>query len=335
MPKQPAKKSVAKKAKKAPASPQALVQEMMRLLEQRLGPNDLIMPEDMQALITSLEAPQASDQLSEEAADARAQAQDFAFSAMEAESEAQARKLAKRALKLDPDCVDALLIMVDVDAQSSREMLDGLQKAVAAGERSLGAKFIDENEGRFWLLIETRPYMRALQVLAEGYRSQGISMDAIRIFEKILKLNPNDNQGVRDPLLGLYLETGDLNGAALLLHQYRDDASASFAWARVLERFLAGDGESAAALLAKARKANRHVEVYLTTQKPLPDELPEMYAPGSEEEAVLCLSYLGGAWAEHEDAASWLFDQLARPSTAAITSKAALKKLPSAGKRMP
>lgn len=305
-------KSAAKKrtAKKLPASPQTLVKEMMRFLNKELGPNELIMPEDLNAMAASLASPQASDRLSDEEADARAEAQQIAFDAMEAESEAQARKLAKRALRLDPDCVDALLVMADLDAQGPREMIEGLQKAVAAGERSLGAQFIDENEGHFWLLLETRPYMRALAALGNALSAQGIRHDAASIYEKMLDLNPNDNQGVREPLLGIYLATGDLNGAALLFKKYKEDASATFTWARVLERLLAGDCARASAALAKARKINRHVELYLTAQKPLPPEPPEMYSPGSEEEAVLCLSYLSGAWAEHKEATRWLFDQL-------------------------
>jgi tetratricopeptide (TPR) repeat protein len=335
MTKKPAKKAATKKqaAKKPVASPQALVRQMMQMLSESLGPDELILPSDVDALMASLAAPQASDRLSDEEADARAQAQDFAFSAMEAESEAQARKLAKRALKLDPDCVDAM-VMVDLDARSPRTMIEGLQKAVAAGERSLGAKFIDENEGHFWLLLETRPYMRALEALAECCRGEGINLDAIKTYEKMLRLNPNDNQGVRDPLLGLYLETGDLNAAALLLTQYKDDASANFAWARVLERFLAGDRDGAAAALKKARKANQHVELYLTAQKPLPTEPPEMYSPGSEEEAVLCLGYLSGAVAEHRELASWLFDRLAETGGGEARGKIALLKAPVKGKRV-
>lgn len=326
------KQTVNKAKKKAPASPQALAREMMRVLEQHLGPNELILPGDMQALIASLVAPQASDRLSDAEADARNRAYQIALDAMDAESEAQARTLAKRALKLDPDCVDALLVLADVDAGPPREMIKALQNAVAAGERSLGDKFIDENAGRFWLLIETRPYMRALELLAGAYRTQGITLDAIKVYEKMLRLNPNDNQGVRDPLLGLYLETGDLKGAALLLHRYKDDASASFVWARVLERFLAGDHDRAAALLRQARKANPHVERYLTAQAEMPGDLLEMYSPGSEEEAAFVLSYIGGAWAEHEVAIRWLVEQLAQPAPAA-TRKSKLLKMP-AGKML-
>ncbi len=336
MTKKPAKKAATKKqaAKKAPTSPQALVQQMMQMLSERLGPDELILPSDVNALMASLAAPQASDRLSDAEADAKDEAQQIAFDAMEARSEAQARKLAKRALKLDPDCVDALMVMVDLDARSPRAMIEGLQKAVAAGERSLGAKFIDENAGHFWLLLETRPYMRALEALAECCRGEGINMDAINIYEKMLRLNPNDNQGARDPLLGLYLETGDLNAAALLLTQYKDDASANFAWSRALERFLAGDRDGAAAALKKARKANPHMELFLTAQKPLPEVPPAMSSPGCEVEAVLSLGYVGGVVAENKELAFWLFERLAETGGGEARGKIALLKAPVKGKRV-
>ena len=304
----------------------------MRQLEEMLVSTGLAMKGDLNALMTSLAGPSALDGLCGAEADARGEAQELAFEAMEAGSAAQARKLAKRALRLHPDCVDALMVMADLDARTPREMIEATQKAVAAGERSLGEKFIRENTGHFWLLLETRPMMRAMEQLALLLRGQGIRMDAIRIYERMLELNPNDNQGVRDPLLGLYLETGDLEGAGRLLKKYKQDGSANFAWARVLERFLAGTHAEASTALKQARRANRHVEIYLTAQKALPKHLPEMYSPGSDEEAVLCLNCLSGAWDEHREAVFWLFDQLAADGVQPVPSKGALKGIPAAGK---
>lgn len=257
---------------------------------------------DLNALMTSLGGPSAFDRLSDKEADAKHEAQQIAFDAMEAANEAEARKLAKRALRLDSDCVDALVLITELEARSPRELIEGLQKAVVAGERSLGEKFIRENNGHFWLLLETRPYMRALAQLAEELRKQGISLDAIKAYEKMLELNPNDNQGVRDPLLGLYLETGDLKGAGRLLKKYKEDRSAVFEWARVFERFLAGDHAGAGKALKTARKANPHVELFLCQKRPLPKEPPEMYSLGSEEEAVLVLNFLSGVLVAQKEA---------------------------------
>lgn len=312
-----AKKSVAKKsaarkrpAKKAPLSPQALAREMFTMLTSKLGPDELILPSDVDALIASLTGPSVHEGLSDAEADRKDEAQQIAFDAMEAASETEARKLAKRALRLDPDCVDALVVMNDLEAPTRMQQIEGLKKAVEAGERALGAKFIQKNKGHFWLLLETRPWMRALERLASELKDAGLNLDAIRFYERMLELNPNDNQGVRDPLLGLYLTVGDLKGAGKLLKKYDGDALANFAWARVLERFQAGDRVGAKAALEVAREANRYVELYLTARKPLPGQLPEMYSPGSEEEAILVLLNLRDAWSAHKNAVLWLFDEL-------------------------
>jgi tetratricopeptide (TPR) repeat protein len=336
MTKSPAKKTVAKKSsdKKASASPQALAQELFSMLNSRLGPEELILPSDINALIASLTGPSVHEGLDDTEADKKDEAQQIAFDAMEAETEAEARKLAKRALRLDPDCVDALVLMIDLDAPTRKALIEGLKKAVEVGERTLGAKFIQKNKGHFWLLLETRPWMRALNRLAAELKEAGMNLDAIGIYQRMLKLNPNDNQGVRDPLLGLYLTVGDLKGAGSLLKKYENDALANFAWGRVLERFLAGDNAGAKAALEIARAANHHVELFLTARKPLPKEQPEMYSQGSEEEAVLVLSNLSGAWAAHKEATFWLFDELKPNEDELALGRRQPKHVPAKGKRV-
>ncbi|MGH9592105.1 MAG: tetratricopeptide repeat protein, partial [Bryobacteraceae bacterium] len=333
MPKKPASKPLAKKSKvrTTPAAMEAMMWQFAQVLE-GADSSEGVTKDDIDALVASLQGPLPTEGLSDKEANAKDEAQQIAFDAMEAGSESEARKLAKRALRLDPDCVDALVVITDLDAHTTRETIEGLQKAVAAGERSLGEKFIRENKGRFWLLLDTRPYMRALQSLAEAYRSQGIALDAIRLYERMLELNPNDNQGVRKPLLGLYLETGDLKSAQRLLKQFHEDGSASFEWARVVERFMAGDRNGASKALKAARKANLHVELLLTQKKALPLEMPEMYSMGSEEEAVLVLSYLSGALAEQKEASLWIFEQFAAAGAHPDARGTRLRRMPVTGK---
>ena len=100
------------------------------------------------------------------------------------------------------------------------------------------------------------------------------------------------------------------SGAQRLLRDYKDDASAVFAWGRTLERFLSGDLPGATRALREARRRNRFVEQYLTMQRPLPTEAPETYCLGSDEEAVFCLEALSGAWADNPLAAGWLWEKL-------------------------
>ena len=65
------------------------------------------------------------------------------------------------------------------------------------------------------------------------------------------------------------------------------------------------------------------MELYLSGQKELPEFLPNMYSPGSDEEAMLCLDNLALAWMEFPEALVWLIEQVAKD---AVQKKTASRK---------
>ena len=111
-------------------------------------------------------------------------------------SVSKGKKLIKEALELNPDNADAYnyLASIENSADSAMKMFE---KAVKAGERTLGKDFIEEEKGHFWGLIETRPYMCAKAGLADCLHAKGKIDKAIEIYEEMIELNPNDNQGIR------------------------------------------------------------------------------------------------------------------------------------------
>jgi tetratricopeptide (TPR) repeat protein len=236
----------------------------------------------------------------------RDKAQDLAYEAMEADDAETAGTLALQAIRLDPECTDALHLLAELDHCTTDQFVARLRKTVDAGARRLGRGFFEENKGYFWGLLETRPYMRARASLAQALAESGRMEEAIGHYQEMLELNPNDNQGLRDLLLGLYLERGDLDGARRLFKQYENGYSAVFAWARVLERLLAGDETGADKALKEARNCNNFVAGYLTGRKKLPAESPDYYSPGKDSEAVVCMQCIGAAWKRHPDAVAWL-----------------------------
>ena len=305
------KKMAGKKSKGLPAPARVAMEPMMRDIHRVLKEKKFGTIEEANAFLQTLTGTGLREALEHAAPlSKREQAQELVDEAMEARTDKQARKLAQQALGLDPDCVDALLLLAEMDAETPEELMAALERAVAGGERSLGAAFFAENKGYFWGLLETRPYMRARFDLGHMLMSAGRLEEAIRQFEGLLELNPNDNQGVRDFLLGCYLSVKNLAGAQRLLRDYKNDVSAVFAWGRTLERFLSGDLPGATRALREARRRNRYVEQYLTMRRPLPKERPETYCLGSDEEAVFCLEALSGAWADNLLAASWLWQEL-------------------------
>ena len=313
-------------ARMSPASFEAMMRQIGDTLEEATS-SRLIAPDDLQAVMYTLGAASPNDRLSDNDAAVKADAQKIACAAMEAEIETLACKLAKQALEIDPDCVDALVLLANRDRGPLRDVIDCLQHAVVTGERSLGADFMNEYRGYFWLHMDTRPYMRALQSLADAFFCADLKPDAIRTYARMLELNPKDNQGARYALIGLNTEIGNLKYAAELLDKHQHDRSARFEWARVMERFLIGDLEGASSALQAARKANHFVELLLTCKHPWPDELYNIYSPGSEEEAALCFRYLHRILKKQSGAFSWLIAQLASDASQSAQSADLLKRM--------
>lgn len=244
--------------------------------------------------------------------DPKFDAQQLAYDAMEALGEGavdRAIELAVAAIEMDADCIDARMLLAEIDPPNDEAQIEELQEIVECGARSLGKRFFKENAGYFWGLLETRPYMRARATLAILLMDAGRRDEAVGHYEEMLALNPNDNQGLRYVLLGLYLELGRLDDARRILEQYPGESSAMFTWSRVLERFLADDLEGAREALGPARASNHHVEKYFTGKKRLPKGTPDFYSPGQDSEAVICVREIGAAWRQCSAAREWLKQQ--------------------------
>ena len=78
-------------------------------------------------------------------------------------------------------------------------------------------------KGGFWGILETRPYMRAIHGLGLTAWKQGHLDQAIDIFNRMLKINPNDNQGVRYLMGPIYHQMGNLEEAIRWYERNADD----------------------------------------------------------------------------------------------------------------
>ncbi len=234
------------------------------------------------------------------------QAQDLMYEAFEAQG-ARRVALAREALAISPDCADAYLLLAEETASSVEEARELLEQGVAAGERALGPEPFEEDVGHFWGILETRPYMRARAALAETLWALDRREEAVEHQRELLRLNPNDNQGVRyrqaEWLLWLERdeELDDLFAA------YEDAAAAAFVYTKALAAFRR-QGESAATrrLLEEARELNPHVPAYLSGRKRLPKRLPDYVGFGDDSEAVDYAACAAALWASVPDALTWL-----------------------------
>lgn len=229
--------------------------------------------------------------------------------------------LARRALEIWPHCADAY-VLLGRHAATPQEAHDLFAQGVAAGERALGPEVFRDGVGHFWGLVETQPYMRARQWLAESLRALGRGDEAAAHFEDMLRLNPSDNQGARYLLANLLLELEGHDRLAELLDRYKDDDLADFSYTRALLAFrLEGDSTEALRLLRQALKSNAFVPMYLLGRRPLPLQAPAMFSPGRDDEAGGYALEAIELWRNTPGALDWLKRRTSGPRPGARRSK--------------
>jgi tetratricopeptide (TPR) repeat protein len=225
--------------------------------------------------------------------------------AMEAEGRLQI-KLARQALSLDPDCAEAYVLLAE---RMPDPILRGYYygSAIEAAERSLGPEPFKNDVGHFWGIVETRAYMRAREGMAECHLEMGHVERALDHYRELLRLNPNDNQGIRMMILPLLLEQGHDAEAATVLDAFAEDESAPLEYTRALLAFRSeGDSPDSRAVLTRAVKSNLHLEKLLLGKLKLPVDVPDHYAFGSEDEAFLYGPGILPVWNQTPGAIEWL-----------------------------
>ena len=234
------------------------------------------------------------------------QAQDLMYEAFDAQG-ARRVALAREALAISPDCADAYLLLAEETASSAEEARELLTQGVAAGERALGPAPFEEDVGHFWGLLETRPYMRARAALAETLWALDRREEAVEHQRELLRLNPNDNQGLRYRQAEWLLWLDRYDELDELFATYEEDAAAAFAYTKALAAFSReGDSAEARQLIEEARELNPHVSAYLSGRKRLPKRLPDYVGFGDDSEAVDYAAGAAALWASVPDALTWL-----------------------------
>ena len=243
--------------------------------------------------------------------DAVAEAQQLMYDAWEAPTRQRAVVLAKKALSISPDCADAYTFLAEQTAKSVEEAIDLYTKGVEAGERAIGRQAFVEDVGHFWGLLETRPYMRARTGLAQCLWAADRREEAVEHYQDLLRLNPNDNQGIRDLLMPCLLELGRDKDAEKLFKQFDDDGMAAWMYSRLLLDFRKyGDSPKAGASLKAALAENKFVPSYLLGRKKMPRNLPDHYGCGDDSEAVAYAYANIAAWQTTPGALEWLAAKL-------------------------
>lgn len=235
------------------------------------------------------------------------QAQEIIYDAWELDDPDIRVKMANLALCINPDCADAYNTLAEDHAQTWEERFSYYTLGLAVGRRALGDHYFENEVGYFWDLLETRPYMRARLGLTECLDQAGATEKVIENYREMLRLNPNDNQGIRHFLIAALLKNGDDKGVIELLMSHRKDYSVEYTYANALMSFKKyGNSAKSKKHLKEALKFNQYVPGFLLGAKSIPEELPPYSTVGQEDEAAHYFEMFGGIWRDVPGALEWL-----------------------------
>ncbi|WP_134707075.1 tetratricopeptide repeat protein [Rahnella sp. CJA17(1/100)] len=234
-----------------------------------------------------------------------ATAQEFMYDAWETDDLEAALKLIRKAIKKSPLCADAYSFYYEIFEEPPESKIQNLETALYAANIALGKDF-QEFAGRFWGFVETRPYMRAKAALAEALWESGNFYPAMANYREMLKLNPNDNQGIRHLLTSYYLELEMVDDLALILADYSEDMRPCLQYTRALLAYRQSSPE--AEEIAKAAiDSNRHIPSLLSKCRLQPKSNSGYITLGELDEAIDYVNNNIKPWIRTPGAIEWIF----------------------------
>ena len=215
--------------------------------------------------------------------------------------------LATKAIEIYPDCADAYVSLAELEHDAEKR-LDLYRQGTEAGRRDLGEEIFSIEKGKFYGFLETRPFMRAYEGQGNTLWDLGREEEAVKVFEKLLELNPDDNQGNRYKLLTLYINNKNYDSALNLINLYDED-SANWLYSKAfifLKKYgLAPQSKKA---LQDAFESNIYVPAIIAeTVKPAKDV--QYITPGEIDEATAYLLSNVEIWANEPHFLKYLLEE--------------------------
>lgn len=244
-------------------------------------------------------------QLLDEPLSIEEEAQELAFLALEAEDDTAAENFARDAIALDPDCVDARVMLSFFVTDDLDEQIWLLERAVDCGRWRFESARTTDSRDHYLARIEAKPLQRALHSLAETLIEAGEDDEAEKLLEECTYLPHEDEDQTRYLYVVFLLRVGKHEKARHALDRLPADDLAR-EWLEVLERFLAGSKDDAAGLLRDVRAKNFWVEQYLTGETALPKDPERVGLSEEQDDAIWIAEIVRAAFVAHPDALEWM-----------------------------
>ncbi|HAZ58574.1 MAG TPA: hypothetical protein DCY16_00085 [Trichococcus sp.] len=235
-----------------------------------------------------------------------------------AASEREYAAILERALKLDPDNLEARLFKLDPE---SLEFIHELKKLETLGKAVMQKRGLDDEEsiGNYWGIVETRTYLRIKALYADELQKRRMLTASVREYEDILRLNEADNMGIRYILMGIYCQLEQMEKAKEL-YQRSPEASAQMLLPLILLSLKYDDELSAKRYYKDLQKENKSCKKVFGRREFDLESMVEAidavdYLADSEEELYIAISNVMTDFAVVPDMYyfNWLKKNLIKP----------------------
>lgn len=227
-------------------------------------------------------------------------------------------KYLNKAIEIYPENIDAKMYLIELK-NNPLEKIRELKKIIEVEKQKLIklGYFEKENIGDFWLIFETRTYMKLMSMYVLNLIKIRKYEFAIDECEYLLKLCKNDNLGIRYILIGLYTFKNDFIKAEKLYKKYKDNSVLM----TLPLSFVAYENEDYAKTkeyILKASKENKNLIPYLRGKKTIEEtkvisilaKNEDVYEMGSLEEIIMLLGDLSYIFNDRMDYFNWLEENI-------------------------
>jgi tetratricopeptide (TPR) repeat protein len=214
-----------------------------------------------------------------------------------------------------PEFIDAYhhLAVILVETRRHREARQDWEAAVEIGRSAFPKTFKRGRHKLPWEILDNRPFLRAYHSWGLQLLEEEAVAEALAVFNEILSMNPNDNQGIRALAIDCYLRLGQPNQVLAICKRYQNDTMEEVLYGRPLALFQLRQEREARTALIKAIEILPLVakELMKKTHRPPKNLNPDYITHGGKDQAYYYWKQNGQHWEKTNGALQFVASVLA------------------------
>ncbi len=230
---------------------------------------------------------------------------DLIKKAYESEDRNIAKKIAKKAIAIDPNNEDAY-ICLGIKEDVVEKSIAAYKKAIEIIKNKVSRDiFANVKKGGIPLdAVDT--YIQAMAGLSAAYCSAGMIDEMVKSYKGIMELDNSDSFAVGTMLSKMLLVKGCVDGFKKLM-EYMPNDTAEYAYNKALCYYMEyGISEQSNDMLMQAFHINRYIMKYMLYPDNMPEVIPDRYYIGTEEEAIVYIGNYSMVWFVTKGALDWM-----------------------------